>query len=73
MHLQNFIKIHSLLLNILRKIEILTSIKGHNSVEKFEKFSCVSHNIAYIKVHKNPSICSQDIKWKQNSDINKGP
>ena len=33
MHKQNFIKIHSLFL----KIEILTSIKGHNSVEKFRK------------------------------------
>ena len=38
MHKQNFIKIHSLFL----KTEILTSIKGHNSVEKFRKISC--HN-----------------------------
>ena len=37
MHKQNFIKIHSLFLKILRKIEFLTSIKGHNSVEKFGK------------------------------------
>ena len=73
MHKQNVIKIHSLFLKILRKIEILTSIKGHNSVEKFGKISCVSHNTAYTKFHQNPSICSQDIKWKQNSDINQGP
>ena len=73
MHKQNFIKIHSLFLKLLRKIEILTSIKGHNSVEKFGKIACVSHNTAYTKFHQNPSICSQDIKWKQNSDINQGP
>ena len=34
MHKQNFIKIHSLFL----KSEILTSIKGHNSVESSGKF-----------------------------------
>ena len=64
--------IHSLFLKILRKMkfEILTSIKDHNSVEKFGKIPCVSHNIAYTKIHQNPSICSQDIKWKHNSDIN---
>ena len=39
MHKQNFIKIHSLFLKILRKIEILTSVKRHiyYSVEKFGK------------------------------------
>ena len=54
MHKQNFIKIHSLFLKILRKIEILTSIKGHSSVEKFGKISCVNHNTAiqnFIKIH----------------------
>ena len=69
MHKQYFIKIHSIFL----KTEILTPIKGHNSVEKFRKISCASHNTAYTKFHQNPSICSQDIKWKQNSDINQGP
>ena len=28
----------------MRKIDILTSIKGHNSVQKLGKISCVSHN-----------------------------
>ena len=69
MHKQNFIKIHSLFL----KTEILTPIKGNNSVEKFRKISCASHNTAYTKFHQNESICSQNIKWKQNSDINKEP
>ena len=69
MHKQNFNKIHSLFL----KIEILTSIKGHNFVEKFRKISRASHNTAYTEFHQNSSFCSQDIKWKQNSDINQGP
>ena len=75
MHEQNFIKIHSLFLkrHVLRKNESLTSIKGHNSVKKFGKIPCLSHNTACTKFHQNPSICSQDIKWKQNSDINQGP
>ena len=73
MYKQNFIKIHSLFLKILRKIEILASLKGNNSVEKFGKISCINHNTAYTKFHQNPSICSQDINWKQNSDINQRP
>ena len=68
MQKQIFIKFHSLFL----KIEILTSNKGQNSVEKFRKISCASHNTAYAKFHQNPSISFQDIKWKQNSDINQG-
>ena len=68
MHKQNFIKIHSFLL----KIEILTSIKGQNSVEMFRKISCASHNTVYTNFHQNPSICFHDNKWKQNSDINQG-
>ena len=50
MHKQNVIKIHSVFL----KMEILTSIKGHNSAEKFQKILCASHNTAYtnfIKIH----------------------
>ena len=68
MHKQNFIKIHSLFL----KIEILTSIKGHNSVEKFRKIYvlvAILHTQNFIKIHQ---FVPQDIKWKQNSDINQG-
>ena len=67
------LKIHSLFLKILRKIQILKSIKGHNSVEMYGKNSYVSNNTPYTKFHQNPSICSQDMKWEQNSDINQGP
>ena len=58
-HKQNFIKICSLFL----KIEILTSIKAQNSVKMIRKISCACHNTAYKKIHQNPSICSQEIKW----------
>ena len=68
MHTQNFIKIRSLFL----KIEILTSIKAHNSVEKFREISRASHNTAYTKFYQNPSICSQAIKWKKILTSTKG-
>ena len=59
-HKQHFIKIHQLFPKILRKNEILTSIKGYNSVEKFGKISWVGHNTAYTKFDQNASIHSQD-------------
>ena len=37
MHIQNFIEIYKLILKILNIIEILTSIKGHNSVKIDQK------------------------------------
>ena len=67
-HKQNVIKIHQFFQKTLRKIEILTSSKGHNSVEKFGNVT-----ILHTQFHQNSSICSHDIKWKQNSDINQGP
>ena len=33
----------------------------------------LANNTAYTIFHENPSIYSQDIEWKQNSDINQGP
>ena len=51
MHKQNFIKIHSLFL----KTAILTSIKGHNSVEKvikkFHVLVTILHTQNFIKIH----------------------
>ena len=73
MSMQSLKKPGHKLLNLESGNDIFTSIKSHNSVEKFRKISCASHNTAYTKFHQNPSICSQDIKWKQNSDINQGP
>ena len=66
MHKQNLIKLQLLFLKILKKKNkkntILTSTKGHNSVEKLGKISSVSHNTAYTKFHQNQSIYSEDIK-----------
>ena len=72
MHKQNFIKIHSL-------VEILTSIKGHNSVENKQKILFNHPNLhlvdinAYTKFDWNPQIKSQDIEHKQKSDVDQGP
>ena len=58
---------------IISKNWNITLIKGHNSIEKFRNILCASHNTAYTKFHQKHSICSQDIKWKQNYHINQGP
>ena len=41
--------------------------------QNFIKIHSLFLKILITKFHQNPSICSQDIKWKQNSDINQGP
>ena len=59
--------------------KILTSIKGHNSVTNKLKVTGNNPNLdivninAYTKFGEIVSICSTDIEWKQNSDINQGP
>ena len=45
-----FDQIHQLLHKILSINIILKSIKGHNSVEKFRKIMCISHNMDHIHV-----------------------
>ena len=70
LHAQNFInlKIHQFVLKILNGNKILTSIKGHKSVEKFvivltPYLHFVNIN-AFTKFYQNPSIGSQDIEHK---------
>ena len=41
----NFDRIHQLFHKILSINVILKSIKGHNSVDKFGKIMCISHNM----------------------------
>ena len=59
--------------------EILTSVKGHNSVTDKRKMMRINPNIdlvninAYIKFCEILSTCSQDIERKRNSDVNQGP
>ena len=70
MYLQNRIKIHQLIHKILSINEILTSVKGHNSVENERKILFNHPNThlvntnAYIKFDQNPQINSQPIEHK---------
>ena len=75
MSIQNLI----LFCQIVLKKQILTSIKGRNSVANFRKTKIYNTNVAlvndyvYTKFGLNRSICFQDIEQKLNSDINQGP
>ena len=78
MCIQNLVKFCPLVLKILSGNEILTSIKGHNSVANLRKMTLYNPNLDLINVNVYTkfglilSIVSKDIEWKQNSDINQG-
>ena len=64
---------------VLKKNQILTSIKDRNSVANLQKtkiyntyVDLVTDNV-YTKFGLNLSIGSQDIEQKPNSDVNQGP
>ena len=78
MSIQNFVLFCQL---VLKKKQILTSIKGRNSVANLQKkhtkiyntnVDLVNDNV-YTKFGLNLSIRSQDIEQKPNSDVNQGP
>ena len=79
MCIQNFGKFCPLVLKILSGNEILTSIKGHNSVANLRNLTLYNPNLDLVNanVYTNfgliLSIGSQDIERKLNSDINQGP
>ena len=79
MHIQNLVKFYPFVHQILSGNEILTYIKGHNSVTNEQKMTANNPILdlvfidAYIKCGKILSICSQDIEQKRNSDRNQGP
>ena len=79
MCMQNLVKFHPLVLKILSGNEILTSIKGHNSVANLQNLPLYNPNLdiingnVYTKFGSILSIGSQDIERKRNSDINQGP
>ena len=79
MCIQNLVKFCPLVLKILSGNEILTSIKGRNSVENLRNLTVHNPNLdtinvnVYTKFGKIRSICSQDIERKQNFEINQGP
>ena len=64
---------------VLKKNQILTSIKGRNSVANLRKTKIYNTNVelvndnVYTKFGPNLSIRSQDIEQKPNFDINQGP
>ena len=79
MNIQNLVIFCQFILKILSKNQILTSIKGRNSVANLQKtkiyntnFDLVNDNV-YTKFGLNLFIRSQDIEQKQNSDVNQGP
>ena len=79
MCIQNLVSICLFVLKIWSKNQILTSIKGRNSVANLlktmiynNKVDLVNDNV-YTKFGFNQSICFQDIEQKLNSDVNQGP
>ena len=64
---------------VLKKNQILTSIKGRNSVANLRKTKIYNPNVelvndnVYTKFGLNLFIRSQDIEQKPNSDVNQEP
>ena len=64
---------------VLKKNQILTSIKGRYSVANLQKSKIYNTNVelvndnVYTKFGLNLSIRSQNIEQKQNSDVNQRP
>ena len=64
---------------VLKKNQILTSIKGRNCVANLRKTKIYNTNVdlvndnVYTKFSLNLSIRSQDIEQNPNSDVNQGP
>ena len=79
MCIQNLVRFCQFVLKILSGNEILTSIKGHNSVKILPKMTGNNPKLDLVNVDVHTkfgqilSIRSQDIERKRNSDINQGP
>ena len=79
MCIQNLVKFCQLLLKILSGNEILTSIKGRNSIKILRKMTGNNPKLDHVNVDVHTifgqilSIPSQDIEQKRNSDVNQGP
>ena len=76
MCIRNMVSFCHFVLKILSRNEILTSIKGCNSVKILRKMMGNNPKLdlvnvdVYTKYGQILSICSQDIEWKRNSDVN---
>ena len=79
MCIQNLVLICLFVLKILSKNQILTSIKGRNSVANLRKTMIYITNVdlvndyVYTKFGRNRSICFQNVEQKLNSEVNQGP
>ena len=79
MFIQNLVLFCQFVLTILSKNQILTSIKGRNSVANLRKLKIYNINLdlvtdnEYTKFRLNLSILSHDIEQKPNFDVNQGP
>ena len=79
MCIQNLVRFCQFVLKILSGNEILTSIKGHNSVKILRKMTGNNPKLDLVNVDVHTefgrilSMRSQDIEWKRNSDVNQGP
>ena len=76
---KNLVLFCQLALKELSKIQILTSIKGRNSVANMRKTKIYNTNVdivndnVFTKFGLILSIRSQDIEQKPNFDVNQGP
>ena len=79
MFIQNLVLFCQLVLKTLSKNQILTSIKGRNSVANLRKTKIYNNSIdlvndnVFTMVGIILSIRSQDIEQKPNSEVNQGP
>ena len=79
MCLQSLVSFCQFVLKILSKNQILTSIKGRNSVANLRKTTIYDTKVdlvddnVFTKFGINRSIRFQDIEQKLNFDVNQGP
>ena len=77
--IQNLVLFCQLVLKTLSKNQILTSIKGRNSIANLRKTKIYNTNVylvndnVFTKFGLILSIRSQDIELKPNSGVNQGP
>ena len=77
--IQNLVGFCQFVLKILSGNEILTSIRGRNSVKILRKMTGNNPKLDLVNVDVRTkfgrilSIRSQDIEQKRNSDVNQGP
>ena len=79
MCIQNLVRFCQFVLKILSGNEILTSIKGRNSVKILRKITGNGPKLDLVNVDVHTKfgqillMRSQDIERKRNSDVNQGP